>query len=285
MTALVAPGTYRLKVSGGINLYELTATITPFTLLADEFEPNDSFDGATRFTARSIHQGGDVTLGPIAGIFDVPAGTYDLTIHNPSNPDFFGIRTGAARESTRPILRIGKTDAPMDVTLYDESRNEISRHEGVRHLELELPVSTVTFIKISAKTVTRYRFTTGQEYDKRRVPEAYQEELVFSVPVPGDRPNWMGDEINYLAFEVDERAMDPQIIRLAAVEGPALTADILDENREVMFSVAQDQQSRHEVLSIDTHGLAPGTYVVRLSALNQPDDAPQGFAIEGVPRF
>lgn len=29
MTALIAPGVYRLRVSGGLNLYELTATITP----------------------------------------------------------------------------------------------------------------------------------------------------------------------------------------------------------------------------------------------------------------
>lgn len=173
----------------------------------------------------------------------------------------------------------------MDVTLYDGNRNELSRQVGIRHLELVLPVATVTFVEIASTTVTRYRFTTNQEYDKRRVPEAYQEELVFSVPVPGDRPNWMGDRVNYLAFEVDERALEPRIIRLAAIEGPALIADILDADREVVLSVEQSQESRHEPLSIDTSGLPPGAYVVRLSALNQPDNAPPGFALEAVPRF
>ena len=259
----VAPGGYRLRVGGSLNLYELTVNLTAAPLALDEFESNDDFDDSSRFTlVKSSREG---IFDPLPSVFERRAGSYDLTIHSPANDDFFRIRTGPDAIFTRPLLRVEMTDAAVDVVLYDAAREELQRQSAVRHTELVLPVAAVTYVKISSNQPTRYRLTIREEVDPRKVPDPFQEEQVFHVPDVGDPPFRLNQRVNYLAFRVDAEQSSP--IRLASVHGPPLSAEILNGAGEVVARARQSPETPHDPLHLDTAALDSGTYVVRLSAL------------------
>ncbi len=77
LIGIIAPGSYKLFVRGALNLYELVVNLKEASLPADEFEPNENFDTATRFT---LLEHGDNTVFSIHPVHS--AGIYDLTLHN-----------------------------------------------------------------------------------------------------------------------------------------------------------------------------------------------------------
>jgi len=81
LTGLIAPGAYKVFVRGPINLYELELRLTDADLPADMFEPNESFDTATRFRLLDAPEPFGVLSTDNAG------GVYDISIHTPNDRD------------------------------------------------------------------------------------------------------------------------------------------------------------------------------------------------------
>ena len=63
---LVAPGTYRLRVTGGVTIYELKVQAPRGALEPDMFEPNDTPERATSFTLAPPPKNGISTSLPPA---------------------------------------------------------------------------------------------------------------------------------------------------------------------------------------------------------------------------
>src|SRR4030095_16199333 len=99
----------------------------PASVPADAFEPNDSFERATRliFEPRKGGRGGFAYLrewGP--GTYPAPphAGFSFITAGLVINADYYVFDVPASSVFRVPTVSVWNTDVPLDVTLYDSAR-------------------------------------------------------------------------------------------------------------------------------------------------------------------
>lgn len=255
LVGVIPPGSYKVHVRGPLNLYELTVSLTDVPLPADEFEPNESFETSTRFR---LLEHGD-TSSP--GVHIHPAGIYDLTLHTPNDKDFFRIEPIPTNPLSVPMLRVGLTDLPLDITLFDAGRNVITRQIGVRSTKLTLPRAEISFIEISGARTTRYRLTLRLEVDPAHLPGPEDQEVI-PLPDLGDPPFRIDQEMNHVLFQVDSRSAG--LLALAAVEGQRLKVELLDNTGTVVRTAQRRENSLQESVELDVTGLQPGAHVLRV---------------------
>lgn len=269
LTGLLPPGGYRVRVGGtGVTGYRLQVMRASATLAQDEFEVNDSFESAARmlFVATSWPHFALRSWGP---------GTYDATLHaqrflSPwigggitlgTNEDWFRLDVPSAMVISQPTVSVFDADQPVDVELYDASRALLRSWSGVRHMTEHPPPASTCYLRVSGTKVTRYRISTRMTADPTKVPGPFEEELELIPKWWGDPPPVeLFDPITHYLHELGEdRGEGPEL----AFAGAA--TDLRIELLDAEGSVIREARETGEALLLDTEGLDPGAYVVRVS--------------------
>jgi hypothetical protein len=263
LQGLLAPGGYQVHVRGSVNLYELSVDLADVPMLPDEFEPNDTFDTATDIHLRDP--------GGITAVVDPasPGGTFDLTLHTVSDADYFQIQSSSANPLTQPVVRVTKSDFPLDVTVYDAARTQIDQRVGVRSTKIVLPIGSTHYLAVtSAGHLNRYRLSARLEIDEARLPGPQQRPEVVPVPDPGD-PFRIFDQVSHLYLELDQarRAADPLIF--AAEEGQQLYAEVMDDNGAIIARAEPSNQTSFSFTALDLAQLPLGNYLIQLTAKSE----------------
>jgi len=286
LVGLLAPGGYKVHVRGSLNLYELTVDLAPDPLKPDQFDqptPNDSFEAATRFRVADPPKPGEV----VADITGHGPGTFDLTLHTPGDRDFFRIHVGAHENPLNVlVVRVARSDAPLDVVVFDAERRPLDRLVGKRegHLTLPSAASPFFFVEISAPSETRYVLTIRFEVDQAHLPGPHQSEGVFDIPDPGDPPFRIDDGMDHVLFHVDDARRAAGNLRLASVEGYPIRADVLDSTGAFVTAAVPEGDSLHQSVELDVGTLQSGTYVLRLSrAGTQASPGARKLSVEVLP--
>jgi hypothetical protein len=261
--ALVAPGTYRLKVTGGVTLYELRVQAPTAPLPSDAFEGNDTPERATLFTLRT-----DRLKRLDDPVLDVAhrRGTYELSLHRPSDVDFLHVtHVPAISGALEPILSISRTDAPVDVALVNAEGAVEKEWIGERAPRVVLPEGEA-WVRISARSPSRYSLRVNVEADPTKVPVPPK-----MVP-PSPFSEWWPDppwELHgweqYL-----EVLIDPEVARTPGLRlsGPAgLTLDLLAQDGT---HIAASEPIGDGELHLPLDGVRPGTYIVRVGRDLEP---------------
>ena len=257
LTGLIAPGTYKVFVRGPINLYELELRLTDADLPADMFEPNESFDTATRFRLLDAPE-------PFGGlIIDNAGGVYDISIHTPNDRDVFRVKPIATNPLSVPMLHVTLTDLPVDVTVFDAAHEVIVREVGTRAAKITLPRDAVSFVEVSAPRPTRYRMTLRLEVDPAHLPGPLRREPSIPVPDPGDPPFRVDDGMSHVVFEINE-LQQLSMLRFAETEGQALKVELLDAAGTVVRTAEPRADDRQASVILDVSSLAPGAHVLRI---------------------
>lgn len=257
LTGLIAPGTYKVFVRGPINLYELELRLTDADLSADIFEPNESFDTATRFRLLDAPE-------PFAILStDNGGGVYDLSIHTRNDRDVFRVEPFVAKPLSIPMFHVALTDLPVDVTVFDAAREVIAREVGTRAAKITLPRDAVSFVEVSAPHPTRYRMTLRLEVDPAHLPGPLQEVPSIPVPDPGDPPFRVDDGMSHVVFEINE-LQQLSVLRLAETEGQALKVELLDVAGTVVRRAETHADGGQASVTLDVSSLAPGSHVLRI---------------------
>jgi Subtilase family len=279
LSGVLAPGSYKLSVSGGLNLYELSVRIADASLPKDEFEGNDSFEKSTRFILRESEP------PPLLRELAHPAGKYDLTLHAPSDEDFFRVDPKPANPLTVPTLRVSLSDAPLDVVVLDAEKKVLDQRLGVRSAKLTFPRVGTSFVRISGARQTRYRLTLRLEVDPAHLPGSVQEQAVIPLPDLGDPPFQVDDGVTHVGFQVDSRPAS-NVLALASEDGQRLRVDLLDSGGQVVRTGSSRQDARRESVQLSVEALAPGTYVLRVQAADAPSQsAASPLTVQRVPSF
>jgi len=264
LVGLLAPGGYKLHVRGSLNLYELTVDLARAPLTPDQFEPNNTFESATRFRVADPPKPGEVVVDATA---QAP-GTFDLTLHTLGDRDFFRIEVGSHENPLHvPVVRVARSDAPLDVAVFDAERRPLDRLVGKRdgHLTLPSAASPFFFVEISAPSETRYVLTIRFEVDQAHLPGPHQNEGVFDIPDPGDPPFRIDDGMDHVLFQVDDARRAAGNLILASVEGYPIRVDVLDSTGAFVTAAVPGGDSLHQSVELDVGTLQSGTYVLRLS--------------------
>src|SRR5262249_40911263 len=149
---------YRLAIRGNaITAYDLQVTPRPAKIEKDIFEPNDSFNQATKLVFEVDYR--DVLVNPERAW---GPGEFDATLHigwdssssfvNPKfgvNPDYFKFDVPARTGKLKSHIYISHTDYPVDVTLYDKDRQVIGNWPQVRSLPIDPPEGTLCYLRVS----------------------------------------------------------------------------------------------------------------------------------------
>jgi hypothetical protein len=258
IAGLLAPGTYKVHVVGPLNLYELAVSLTDVPLTADQFEPNESFETSTHF--RLLTPGDTSVVVPSLA---ESAGIYELTLHRPNDKDFFRIVPVATNPLSEPVARVGRSDLPLDITLFDAARNVITRQVGVRATKLTLPRTETSFIESSGTRATRYRLTLRFEVDPAHLPGSVTDQAVIPLPDLGDLPIRVNHGENHVLFQVDA-SRSARVLVLAAVEGQPMKVELLDNTGTVVRTAQRRENSLQESVELDVTGLQPGAHVLRV---------------------
>ena len=267
LQGLLAPGTYRITIGGtGDTAYRLTVNRMPATMPVDAFEPNDSFERATRLIFES-RKGGKFGL---AYLYEWGPGTFPATLHAVRsfltggfviNGDYYIFDVPASSVFRIPTLSVWNTDVPLDVTLFDAARNVIQSWTNVRAIDVKPPEKTTCYLKVSGNIVNRYSITVGLRVDPRAVPGPLQEELPLL-------PKWWGDPEPYRMFERERHFAveigidrgDGDAIVFAGTEEP-VRIELLDTSGNVVREAAPTGSG----VQLDTSALTSGRYVVRVT--------------------
>ena len=288
LSGLLSKGSYRVRVGGsGPTAYRLLVKVSGTTLAPDMFEPNDSFDTATRmaFLARRPWMR---TLVPEWG-----PGRFDATLHRPRTPlgwfyvnsDYYRLDVPARAIFSVPSFTVSDTDEPVDVVLYDAAQDELRRWSGVREVSIEPPDSSVCFVVISGAKQTRYAIDVGMKVKKGILPGPWQEELPFVHKWWGDPPPvWIDERETYYAIEVGQEELADGAIAFTAPSGEVLPKsvqlDLLDGAGEPLRAAVAGDDRAHV---IDIEGLEPGTYVLRSAARDASETSAGAIAITPAP--
>jgi hypothetical protein len=258
LVGLVAAGTYKLSISGALNLYELSVAVTPAALPADEFERNDTFETAAPFLL--------LEAGARSPEFSLVnfAGRYNLTLQTPADRDFFRIDPRVTNPLSQPVVRIDLSDARVSVTLFDSSHNILDRRVDVRDAKLTLPRTGISFVEVSGSHATRYRLTLRLEVDQSHLPGGLQGQETIPLPDLGDPPFQIDHGINHLLFHVDTARATTGILSLASDAGQPIRADVLDGNGHVVRTASSRRGTLNEFVDISVNALEPGAYVLRI---------------------
>jgi hypothetical protein len=266
LNGLLAPGTYRLRVTGsGATAYRLTVKLTLAPLRGDRFEQNDSFARAARFVFRW-------PTGPISPYL-IPTygpGYYDATLHQGldfsggtivANPDFFHFDVPVSSVFAIPTIRIADTDAPIDVALYDADEALLQSWPGVRRVVIE-PTQGSRYLRISGASPTRYSLDVDLRVDRDAVPQNWEE--IGLSPLP----DWWGDPLLRVRDRVRHFVVtvgDDVVSRAPVVfqmPGEAFGVEVLDLAGRVVGHGERVGRGRVQVAA---EGLAAGRYVVRVT--------------------
>jgi hypothetical protein len=265
LLGLLAPGGYKLHVRGSINLYELTVDLKPEALQPDMFEPNDSFETATKFRVADPPKPWEVaSVARVHG-----PGTYNLTLHTAGDRDFFRIEVAASANPLKvAVVRVARADAPLDVALLDSAHERLDHLDGVRegHLTLPTAASPFFFVHVSSKAPTRYVLTIRFEVDQAHVPGPHRRGSVIFTPDLGDPPFRVDSGMNHLLVDVNDARRAAGNLALASVEGAPIRADLLDSTGAFVTAAMPAGPGMHPSVELAVGDLLDGTYVLQISA-------------------
>lgn len=269
LQGLLAAGSYRILIGGTADTaYRLNVTRQPAQMPQDMFEPNDSFETATK-----------MIFEPRKGRFGVfrlewGPGTFEATLHAVRaawvmkdkasawliNPDYYELDVPESSVFRIPTITIANTDLPLDVTLYDSARKVIQIWSDVRIAEVKPPGNTTCYLKVSGNSVNRYTINARLKVDKHAIPGPLQEELEIF-------PKWWGDpeplrifeREKFFAINVGEDRGDGTAIIFAQPE-ESVRIELLD----LAGNIVSEAKRTPKGVLIDTNGIAPDRYLVRI---------------------
>jgi hypothetical protein len=261
LSGVLASGTYKIHVTGRMNLYELSVTLTEAALQPDVFEPNDSFGARTRIILRDPGE-------RVVGIFnDRPqgAGTWDLTLHKKTDQDFFRIDPHVNQPLSEPVVTISRADLPIDVTIFDSNEVLVEKRIGIRATKVILPRTETSYVQVSGNMPTRYRMTARLEIDQSKLPGPNQRTPSIPLPNLGDPAGARIDgDINHVLFHVDTARAAIGSLNLAAIGGETMKVDVLDSRGIVVQTVVSRGQALNRSVRISVKELPLGTYLLRI---------------------
>lgn len=254
--ALVAPGTYRLKVTGGVTVYELRVQAPTAPLPPDAFEANDTLEQATPFTLQTASPR-HPRVAPL--LLGHRRGTYELSLHQASDVDFLHVTDIPAAALLEPVLSIDRTDAAVDVALVGADGAVQTLWSGVRALRLVLPKGEA-WVRISARSPTRYSMRLNVEADPSKLPGPWQKVPLSPFPDWWPDPPWKlhGWE-QYLEVVIDPEVAQTPGLRLSG--NPGLTLDLLAQDGALL---ATSERIGDAELHLSLSGVRPGSYIVRV---------------------
>jgi len=260
MAGTLGPANYVLRVAGsGLTAYELSVRPKLAVIKADIFEPNDSFDSATRL------------------LFDPPSpfsifpswgpGNYDATLHQrlipgigflAVNEDYFALHVPPETNNRISQVSVYKADHPLDVSLYDSSQQLIQSWQNQKLVAIKPPAGTVSYLKVSGSKATRYKIGIGRWVDPAVLPPAVEQAKVF--------PEWwknpkldVDSSINHFAIDVRAERDNGKIVFAPTQEDFGL--ELLDMSGAVARQGVRDEIGR---TTIATEGLTPGPYLMKV---------------------
>lgn len=267
LQGLLPAGTYRIQVGGTADTaYRLNVKLQPAKIPTDAFEPNDSFETATKF----IFEPRKAKFGVVSRGVEWGPGMFPATLHSVRsflmagwtiNDDYYELEVPESSVFRAPTVTIANTDLPLDVTLYDSGRQVIGTWPNVRGAKVNPPANSTCYLKVSGSTVNRYTIATRLLADPRAVPGPLEEELELL-------PKWWGDPEPYRMFEVEkyfavnigEDRGDGNAIVFAHPE-ESVRIELMDLDGNVVSEAATTRKG----VEIDTGGMANGHYLVRVS--------------------
>jgi len=269
LTGVLAAGTYRILIGGTADTaYRLNVTRQPATMPRDAFEPNDTFETATKMIFEP-RKGGKFAAAIRLGTEWGP-GTFDATLHSTLsflatvpviNSDFYELEVPESSVFRIPTVTIDNIDVPLDVTLYDAAR-QVTRTwpNATRGFDITPPPNTTAYLKVSGNTVNRYTIATRLKMDRRALPGPLQEELEIL-------PKWWGDPAPFRIFEQERRfavnvgadRADGRAIVFAR-PGASVRIELVTPAGEVV----RDAVLTARGLEIETGSLTAGPYIVRV---------------------
>lgn len=267
----LSPGIYSIRVGGqGATAYKLAVSRVAVPLKPDYFESNDSFDHCPTFHFifnKWLYAFGLTTFGP---------GTYDATLHQERgisatldgsaklvmDDDYFRLLVpDTLYVFTRPTVSVFNTDVPVSVTLYNQARQVIQQWTGVRHVTFYPPVKSTCFFTVTASAPTRYKISIRMAADPTKIPGPLQEELQLL-------PKWWGNpspveiesKISHFLVDLNTDRGDGNML---AFREPAERVEL--QLLTLKGEAIRTGETAEGKLFIDTRGIEPGTYVVRVS--------------------
>ena len=274
LTGVLPPGSYLIRISGNANTaYELEVTPRPFTVERDIFEPNDSFDSATRLRFTSPKPPFEiVALGWGPGEFDATLHRRIVPVINQFriNSDFYTFDVPAGLGNLLvPTFAVFDADLPVDVTLFDADRNQIGEWLDRRNMREEMPRSTTCFVRISGAEPTRYRFSIGMRANPLVLPPEVEEAEV--IPDWWIKPEFdLRDQVTHFGVEMDGGPREPKMTFSKPKGLASLT--LLDAEGGEISTAADDGDG---LLKLDTGQLPQGLYYLR-AKMEAAGRAPRG---------
>jgi hypothetical protein len=172
MAGTLRPANYVLRVAGsGLTAYELSVRPKLAVIKADIFEPNDSFDSATRLL---FDPPSPFSIFPSRG-----PGDYDATLHQrlipgigflAVNEDYFALHVPPETNNRISQVSVYKADHPLDVSLYDSSQQLIQSWPNQKLVAIKPPAGAVSYLKVSGSKATRYKIGIGRWVDPAVLP-------------------------------------------------------------------------------------------------------------------
>jgi hypothetical protein len=280
LAGVIAPGSYKVFVRGDINLYEFELRLADAPLSPDAFEPNDSFEASTRF--RLINAEESLFVIPS---FAESGGRYDLTLHTAIDQDFFRVEPVVTNPLSVPTLGISMSELPVDITIFDDTHQEIGRESGKRSTKITLPRDRVSFIRVSGSQPTRYRMTLRLEVDQAHLPGPLQEEVVTPLPDLGDPAFAVDHGMSHLIFQA-EASQNLGIMRFSETDGKALKVELLDDAGHVVRAAERRDGSLQQSVALDVSDLAPGAHILRIGHADaQVGSGAAPLNVQRVPSF
>ena len=265
LSGVLAPDTYRLRVSGsGVTAYRLQVRLTPAPLGADNFEANDTFESATNL----VFERHKKSLGDSLALEWGP-GTFDATLHTTPNfltgktainPDFFRLKVPPPAAFRIPTVSIAQTDAPVEVMLFDASREIIQKWSNTRAVDVVPPSGSICFLRVSGLTPTRYTINVRLRVDEDAMPGPLEEEVSVIPPWWGDPMLTLRDRVqHYLVDLGNESEREGIVFQPTATP---LAIELLDTLGNV---VRRGRVSADGRVAIDTNVLESGAYILRVA--------------------
>jgi hypothetical protein len=260
MAGTLSPASYVLQIAGnGLTAYELSVTRKAAVIRADMFEPNDSFESATR-----------VAFDPPSSFSIFPSwgpGDYSATLHQrwipgigflAVNEDYFELHVPPEGDNRISQVSIYKADYPVHVSLYDSSRQLIQSWSNQKFVATRPPPGAISYLKISGATATRYKIGIGRWVDPSVLPPAVEQAKV--LPEWWKNPKFDVDYgINHFAIDVQAERDNGKIVFAPTEESFGL--ELLDMSGAVARRGVRDEIGRS---TIATDGLAPDSYLIQV---------------------
>jgi hypothetical protein len=243
--------------------------LKPAPIEPDMFEPNNSFEQASKFRLR-------VPGAPSPGIIELfrnGPGRYPLTIHN-ADRDFFHIQVDPP--GALPMLatiRISESDVPLDVIVYDSARTVVKHFTGVRTTSFTIPSGAASFVEVSAAKPTRYTFTVQYEVDQSTLPGPLEHEVVIPLPDLGDPPFRVGDKMTHFMVDLTRERRSLNRLVFAAANDASFNAEIIDAAGTVVMTGTRLSEEMHQSVAIETGDLEAGAYFLRLGRTKNGDQS------------